>query len=153
MKRFAKSLGALLFIGTFAGCTDKPNVQPPQPGAQAAVPPTCVVSRTDSLCSASMAALLGNPSGFDGRLVSTLGYVHFEFEGNAVHLHKEDFDQGLFLNSLWISLAKGVPEEACQDSYAIIEGRFRAGLRGHFGMFPGEIAEVTRCEKWVSPRK
>jgi hypothetical protein len=93
-----------------------------------------------------MMALLGSPADYDGKLVVTYGYVHFEFEGDSVYLHKEDFDHRLITNSLWISLEEGVKAEGCQDSYALIYGRFVAGFRGHMGMNPGEIAEVTRCE-------
>jgi hypothetical protein len=137
------ALAALTVLGGTA-C----GIKTPPMDAGRKTPPNCVESSTTGtvICHVSMMALLGSPADYDGKLVVTYGYVHFEFEGDSVYLHKEDFDHRLVTNSLWISLSEGVKAEGCQDSYALIQGRFVAGFRGHMGLNPGEIAEVTRCD-------
>ena len=129
-------------------CGTACDIKMPPTDAGRKTPPNCVASNATGavICHVSMMALLGSPADYDGKLVVTYGYVHFEFEGDSVYLHKEDFDNRLITNSLWISLKEGVKAEGCQDSYAVIYGRFVAGFRGHMGMNPGEIAEVSRCE-------
>jgi hypothetical protein len=102
----------------------------------------------DGYCFLSMIDLIANPELFDGKKVIVKGYVHFEFEGNAIYLHKEDFLYGIDRNSLWLSLssidrAKKFPD--CQDSYAVVRGTFKAGIGGHNDMASGELHDIAEC--------
>lgn len=102
----------------------------------------------DGYCFLSMIDLIANPELFDGQKVMLQGYVHFEFEGNAVYLHKEDFLYGIELNSLWLSLSpsKGANEfSECQDSYALVRGTFSARMRGHNDMASGSLHDIVNC--------
>ena len=87
--------------------------------------------------------LLATPERFDGQLVRVIGYVHFEFEGNAVYLHREDFVHGISKNGLWVTAAP-----TFNDTYAILEGRFNAQKTGHMGLFGGSIVDVRRLDRW-----
>jgi hypothetical protein len=98
-----------------------------------------------SLYDASIVELIATPEVFDGKRVRTVGYVHFEFEGNGLYLHKEDYAHSLYLNGLWVDLAKGVSGTDCQDRYVLVEGTFRSGNRGHMGLWSGAVEEITRC--------
>jgi len=102
----------------------------------------------DGYCYLSMIDLIANPGLFDGKKVMVHGYVHFEFEGDAIYLHKEDFLYGISRNSLWLSLSasKGANEFSdCQDSYALVRGTFKAGIGGHNDMASGELHDIAKC--------
>jgi hypothetical protein len=101
-----------------------------------------------ALYDASVIELVANPHLFDGKRVRTIGYIHFEFEGNGLYLHKEDYVRSIHANGLWVNLAQGVRSADCQDRYALVEGMFRARDRGHMGLWSGAISEITRCMPW-----
>ena len=103
----------------------------------------------DGYCFLSMIDLIANPELFDGKKVMVHGYVHFQFEGNAIYLHKEDFLYGISYNALWLSLSpsKGAKEfSECQDSYAVVRGTFSASMRGHYDMGSGSLHDIVKCE-------
>ena len=91
----------------------------------------------------SLIQLIARPSDFDGEYVRVKGFYRHEFEGNALYLHREDYEQGLVRNGLWMN---GKPEHNMK--YVLIEGRFNAKKHGHMGMWSGEIEAVTRIESW-----
>ena len=100
----------------------------------------------------SMVDLIANPQLFDGQKVLIEGYVHIEFEGRGIYLHKDDFIYGITRNALWLTAAGSVPTTKCQDAYARVSGTFRAGIGGHFDMFMGTLDQVTACDR-ISPRQ
>jgi hypothetical protein len=101
-----------------------------------------------ALYGVSMVELLADSEKYDGKRVRVVGYIHFEFEGNAIYLHKEDEANHLYLNGLWVSLEDGISSANCQDTYALIEGTFEANKHGHMGLWSGMVSQVTRCVKW-----
>lgn len=54
----------------------------------------------------SLIQLISSPEAFSKKPVRVVGYLHIEFEGNALYLHEEDFSRGLSRNSLSIEAAK-----------------------------------------------
>jgi hypothetical protein len=48
----------------------------------------------------SLVQLIANPSVYQGKLVRVIGFCQLEFEGDALFLHREDFEQGLTKNAL-----------------------------------------------------
>jgi hypothetical protein len=94
---------------------------------------------------ASIIELIAFPQVFDGKRVRTIGYIHFEFEGNALYPDHEDYVRRQYGNGLWVDLAPGVSRDDCHDRYALVEGTFRAADRGHMGRWSGAIVQVTRC--------
>ncbi len=102
----------------------------------------------DGYCYLSMIDLIANPELFDGKKVMVRGYVHFEFEGDAIYLHKEDFLYGISRNALWLSLSSSKRANEfseCQDSYALVRGTFKAGVGGHNDMASGELHDIAKC--------
>jgi hypothetical protein len=106
--------------------------------------------------SVSIIQLIAQPEKYDGKQVRIFGYVHFEHEGSAIYLHREDFEHGLRKNGLWLqgpeSATPGSPEAAIQNHYALIEGKFVARNHGHLGLWSGAIEDVTRIIPWP-PRR
>jgi hypothetical protein len=96
----------------------------------------------------SIIQLVANPAVYDGKVVRLIGFIHFEFEGNAIYLHKEDYDHAITNDGLWVDLAPGFSAKECQGRYVIIEGTFRANDHGHMGMWSGAVRGITRCDPW-----
>lgn len=80
------------------------------------------------------------------------GYLNIEFEGDAIYLHKEDYDNHLYPNSLWVNLTeqqiKEVDSLKLNKQYVLLEGTFDKTGNGHMGLWSGEIKDVTRIIKW-----
>ncbi len=51
----------------------------------------------------SLIRLIGSPRDYAGQLVRVVGYLHMQFEGNAIFLHQEDYERGVSMNGLSIS--------------------------------------------------
>jgi hypothetical protein len=102
----------------------------------------------------SIVQLIANPSKYHGKLVRVIGFCRLEFEGNALFLHREDFEQGLTKNGVWLDIGWPVPENyrSLSDGYVLVEAVFDAEEHGHMGLFSGELKKVTRMNRW-SPRR
>ena len=95
----------------------------------------------------SMLQLIANPEKYDGKTVGVVGFLRLEFEGNELYLHKEDYDQRITKNGIWVDLSSKVKEDAdkLDMHYVLVFGRFNAGKKGHMDLMSGsiEIAAVT----------
>ncbi|TSC77719.1 MAG: hypothetical protein G01um101424_342 [Parcubacteria group bacterium Gr01-1014_24] len=98
----------------------------------------------------SLVQLIANPSQYDGKLVRVIGFCRLEFEGNALYLHREDFEHSISKNAVWLQVGWPVPENlrAMSDEYVIVEATFSAEHKGHFGAFSGSLDEVKRLDRW-----
>lgn len=98
----------------------------------------------------SLVALIASPERYDGKKVQVIGYVVLEFEGTAVYLHEEDAKHMLTSNGLWLDFRQAerslVKNADSQPQYAIIDGVFHAGMRGHMGLWSGSLTDLTRLE-------
>lgn len=114
----------------------------------------CAPSPVDQqpVCDVSMIEVIANPDIWDGKRVRLIGFMHLEFESNGLYLGKSDFEIGLSKNGLWIDTESSrVPLETlskCAGDYALVEGVFRSGPSGHFGMWSGEMTQIIRCMEW-----
>ncbi len=82
--------------------------------------------------------------------MAVTGYIHLEFEGNGIYLHKDDHQYGLEKNGLWIDLDEcGLPgEQKFTDGYAYVVGRFTSTDRGHLDSRSGALQEIKSCQSW-----
>lgn len=109
-----------------------------------------MTAESNELSDVSMIQLIANPQQYEGKPIRVIAFLNLEFEGNALYLHREDFDRSILSNAVWISLDK---EQVCTSrklsgGYVLVEGIFSAKDRGHFGMFSGSIQHVTRIQGW-----
>lgn len=100
----------------------------------------------------SIVELICNPDKYDGKQVQIIGYLNLEFEGDAIYLHKEDYEHSIMQNGLWIEEPK---KEAfmgdkgfMNKKYVIIEGKFKKDNKGHLGLWSGAIEKITRIQEW-----
>jgi hypothetical protein len=101
----------------------------------------------------SLIQLIANPQLYDQKRIRFIGYLHLEFEGDAIYFHRDDFLYGITNDAVWINLPKDIkPDQlkAVNDHYVICSAKFVAGRHGHMGMFAGELDDVTRVEIWSS---
>lgn len=66
-----------------------------------------------------------------------------------MYLNKEDYDQGIDKNALWIDIdTKGKVSDLKKysDHYVLIEGTFDGNNNGHDAMNSGSLKQVTRLE-------
>jgi hypothetical protein len=128
-----------------------------RPSAQTTIdiPRDCVdrVANGSCLYMVSLVRLLAEPEQLDGQPVLVTGYIHFEFEGNAIYLHRDDLIYGITKDALWIRFAPGLKFANCQDRYVNIRGVFSARDTGHMGLFGGTIKDIDQCTpaKRVAP--
>jgi hypothetical protein len=74
-----------------------------------------------------------------------------EFEGDAIYLHKEDYETGLTKNGFWVTFSVKLDRKEINKlnkGYVLVEGTFNKDRHGHMGLFGGEIYEITRITKW-----
>ena len=108
----------------------------------------------DTVQNVSLIQLIVLPEKFDGKPVRFIGFLRIEFEGDAIYLHREDFDHGISNNGVWIHIPADMTKHQKDEvnmHYVICAGVFKASDRGHMGMFSGAIASVRRLESWSVP--
>jgi hypothetical protein len=99
----------------------------------------------------SVLQLIANPQPYDGKRVRFIGFLRLEFEGDAIYLHREDYEHQISRNALWINVPHDMTkqeQQAVNMHYVICSGVFEASKHGHMGMFTGEITDVTRLQSW-----
>jgi hypothetical protein len=107
--------------------------------------------------SVSLIQLIATPDAFDGKHVRVKGFVKIEFEGTAIYLHREDAEQMLTKNGLWLKVDlatfEASPWAQVKDRYAIIEGRFSGKEKGHKGLWSGGVENIIRMDSLKETRK
>jgi hypothetical protein len=98
----------------------------------------------------SMIQLIATPEKFNGKIVRVFGYLHLEFEGDGLYLHKDDEREGLTRNGIWFDRSPEVEAtpKRFTDHYVLVEGRFDAQGHGHMGLWSGTITGITRVMTW-----
>jgi hypothetical protein len=88
----------------------------------------CYVDQTGPLCTVSFIELVTRPEIYAGRRVRVSGWLHLEFEGDALYLHREDYERSLIPNSFRISAPDSLRLRASEfsDQYCIVGGTFVA---------------------------
>lgn len=102
----------------------------------------------------SMVQLIADPKRFDGQTVRVIGYLNLEFEGNAVYLHREDFERSILQNGIWIELTEAQQKSSTKfnNGYVLVEGTFSASEKGHLDIWPGSLQRVSRVSNWSVDR-
>ena len=106
-----------------------------------------VLSQAD--LSVSLIRLIANPEKYDGEIVTVVGFLRLEFEGNMIYLHEEDFKHGISENAVRIGITKKQrPEfENKNMCYVLVVGTFKAAKKGTSNL-NGTIVDVSKVELW-----
>ena len=95
--------------------------------------------------------MIATPAKFDHKKIRIDGYLHLEFEGNAIYLHEDDFRAQISENSIWINTPNDMTADqrnALNNHYVLCTATFTSQRRGHMGMFGGELSDIVRLELW-----
>lgn len=91
-------------------------------------------------------ALIGAPEMYDGVRVRVLGFCSIEFEGSAIWVAQEHYDDYITKNAIWLAFEDFADHLSLHEKVLVIEGTFSANKLGHKGMFSGAIEQITRIE-------
>ena len=109
-----------------------------------------ILTPTEGLA-VSLVKLIANPERYEGKVIQVVGYLNLEFEGDAIYLHKEDYEHGLIGNGFWLDFSgplKKTDEIVNSKKYVIIVGRFDSKSHGHMGLFGGTLKDISRLDVW-----
>lgn len=96
----------------------------------------------------SMIQLIATPEKFDGRLVRLLGFAHFEWEGDALYLHREDFEANLTTNAVRLVIDGPLEKyKKLSDMHVLVDGRFSVRGPSPFGRYAGTISDIVLLER------
>jgi hypothetical protein len=126
-----------------------------------AAAPCVLVEREGGPCvlwDPSLIALIARPELFDGKHVRVIGFANFEFEGNGLYVSREDWQQNILRNGVWIVPPSPTPRGKRPDprlpnrQYVLVEATFHAGSGGHMGMWSGTLDSDSRLDPWAPPK-
>ena len=100
----------------------------------------------------TLVQLIGNPQKFDGKLIRVIGFLRLEFEGNVLYLHREDYENAILGDGIWVDVTPTMQKQSgtLNMSYVLLEGTFDSKDKGHLGMWSGAITSIRRAQVWVS---
>src|SRR5882724_1091506 len=103
----------------------------------------------------TLVRLIANPETFDGKLIRVIGFLRLEFEGNVLYLHREDYENAILGDGIWVDVTPVIKKQSAtlNMNYVLLEGIFSAGERGHMGMWSGTIKQVRRAQLWRPVKK
>jgi len=98
----------------------------------------------------TLVQLIANPEKFDGKLIRVIGFLEIEFEGNVLYLHREDCENALLGDGIWVDVTPEMTKNrtSLSKNYVLLEGVFSARERGHMGMWSGGLKNIRRVQLW-----
>lgn len=143
-----KSLIGLVFLVALFSLACKSKTQAELPKQDDSIELDLTSASSGEVYFVSMIKLLANPDKYNGKKVMVEGYLNLEFEGNGLYFHKEDYNNGMSKNALWVDLNKPITAQAqkCKLNYVIIEATFDGNQGGHMDAYSGTLKDVTRVD-------
>ncbi len=92
----------------------------------------------------SLVRLIAIPEPYDKSVVRVPGFLHMEFEGNALYLHREDYERRLYQNAVALQIPEGEGFEKYEGQYVLLEGVFRKCDESRSTcMFSGTMSDIS----------
>jgi hypothetical protein len=103
----------------------------------------------------SILQLIVTPERYDGKRVQVEGFLHLEFEGNALYLSENDYIHHLHKNGLWVMRNSVINErfQKLNSHYVIVIGTFDAANKGHMSMNSGTLRDISAADTWPDTTK
>ena len=99
--------------------------------------------------------LLGSGEKYEGILVTVSGFLRIEFEGDALYLHREDYERSLGSNAVSVGLSSQQAQalKKYDRQYVVVTGVFSpCDETRSVCVFSGHIADIgDRIDFW--PRR
>ena len=101
----------------------------------------------------SLMQLIATPSQCDGKLVMVYGFLDMTREGDLLFLHREDCDNVLAENAIWLRRTEeiGKHRATLNRKYVSVVGVFKIGFTEHLGSPPNGIPDVKSVVVWSDP--
>ena len=112
--------------------------------------PFAVPIKAEEPVDVTMVQLIANPEKFDGKLVRVIGFLRLEFEGNVLYLHREDYENAILGDGIWVDITPEITKQSktLNLHYVLLVGVFNSSDRGHMRMWSGTIKKIRRAERW-----
>lgn len=104
----------------------------------------------------SLIHLIQHPGMYYQRQVRVIGFASLEFEGKALYVSREDYENAITKNAVWLDIELTENVRKNHKKYVLVEGVFDQDNLGHLKLFSGTITNIKRIELWESgdkPRK
>ena len=98
----------------------------------------------------SIINLIANPQSYNGKEIMIGGYLSLEFEGTAIYLSKDDWQNLICKNGFWCNVDL-VKYKEFDKKFVNVEGVFDSSNFGHMGLWSGSIVNVKRM--WLPPER
>ena len=98
----------------------------------------------------SILQLIVTPERYDSKRVQVEGFLHLEFEGNALYVSENDCTHHLHKNSLWVTRNSIINQkiQKLNSHYVIVIGTFGAANKGHMSLNSGSLKDITAADSW-----
>jgi hypothetical protein len=96
--------------------------------------------------SVSIINLIATPEKYYDKRIKITGYMITEFEGTAIYLTREDYDNRIYKNSVFLLIGKGSDYQFYNKEYVTLNGTFIKG-NGHMGLFSGMLEDISNIRK------
>jgi hypothetical protein len=97
--------------------------------------------------------LIQHPEKYHGKKVRVIGFAALEFEHKALYVSKEDHDNAVTKNGVWLNLEINETNKTYDKKYILVEGVFDKDNLGHLKMFSGSLKNIERAEVWSNGKK
>ena len=102
-------------------------------------------SESEPVCRVSLVELLTRPEVYSGRQVEVVGWLHLEFEGDALYLHAEDFERSIPQNALLFDAPEDFRKQSSRfnNQYCLVHAKFLAYEAWRSVTFKGGLIDVS----------
>jgi hypothetical protein len=99
-----------------------------------------------------MLQLIATPEQFNGKLISVIGFLTMEHEGDRLFVHQEDAVHAILNNAIQVERTKQMfaDREKLDLKYVKLIGTFQARDGQKIPFFSGAIV-VKSCDLWSDP--
>ena len=97
--------------------------------------------------------LIQNPEIYHMKQVRVIGYAAVEFENTALYVSKDDYENTITKNAVWLDIEIGEATKKYDRKFVLVEGIFDKNDLGHLKMFSGALVKIHRIEIWEEERK
>jgi hypothetical protein len=98
----------------------------------------------------SLIHLIQHPDLYDQKEVRVIGYASLKFEGKAIYISKQDYENAITKNAIWLDVELTDAVRKLHETYVLAEGVFDKDNLGHLRLYSGTLKNVSRLERWQS---
>jgi hypothetical protein len=100
----------------------------------------------------SLIRLIGNGAAYDGVLVSVIGYLRLEYEGDILYVSENDFKNGIVANGVRVEASEQMRRDKAKfsDKYVMLVGTYEFD-REKFSETSGTLVNIQRVTLWSDP--